>query len=247
MRGRLACSAAALLAASSPALGGTIDLVLVPQTPVVTVGQTLMVRLYAFPGAAALLPVGDSFFAIDAILQWNPQRLQLLGVSNTGSVSLLASYLPTAAQDFTGINEANPPADGNALYHALAPLGHAVPVTPAGVWVTTFKFKVLAPFHATSVGFIPELVVAAHASTVVYDGTVAGLPVTGDLDPCTVTQSIACPGDINADGAVDGADLGLLLGAWGTGAGLADFDGNGVVDGADLGVLLSRWGPCAGM
>jgi hypothetical protein len=39
---------------------------------------------------------------------------------------------------------------------------------------------------------------------------------------------------------VDGADLGILLGAWGTGAG--DINGDGTTDGADLGVLLGAWG-----
>jgi len=47
--------------------------------------------------------------------------------------------------------------------------------------------------------------------------------------------------DLNGDGVVDGADLGLLLGAWG-GSGAADLNGDGVIDGADLGLLLGAWG-----
>ena len=55
--------------------------------------------------------------------------------------------------------------------------------------------------------------------------------------------SFAAPSDpdLNGDGVVDGADLGLLLGAWG-GSGPADLNGDGVVDGADLGLLLGVWG-----
>ncbi len=53
-----------------------------------------------------------------------------------------------------------------------------------------------------------------------------------------------CAGDLDGDGQVDGADLGVLLSAWGSTDPLADLDGEGVVDGADLGVLLSAWGPC---
>ncbi|MFG0274585.1 MAG: hypothetical protein ACF8QF_05980 [Phycisphaerales bacterium] len=49
-------------------------------------------------------------------------------------------------------------------------------------------------------------------------------------------------GDLNGDDVVDGADLGLLLGAWGTAAVGADLNGDGVVDGADLGLLLGAWG-----
>ncbi|HMN96699.1 MAG TPA: GC-type dockerin domain-anchored protein [Phycisphaerales bacterium] len=53
-------------------------------------------------------------------------------------------------------------------------------------------------------------------------------------------------GDLNGDGVVDGADLGLLVGAWGTSDPGADLDGDGTVDGADLGILLGAWGagPC---
>jgi hypothetical protein len=65
-------------------------------------------------------------------------------------------------------------------------------------------------------------------------------------DPNSVTASIQAPSapsnpsDLNDDGVVDGADLGILLGAWGTGAG--DINGDGTTDGADLGVLLGAWG-----
>lgn len=48
-------------------------------------------------------------------------------------------------------------------------------------------------------------------------------------------------GDLNGDGVVDGADLGLLLGAWDGADPIADLNGDGVVDGADLGLLLGSW------
>jgi len=55
-----------------------------------------------------------------------------------------------------------------------------------------------------------------------------------------------CPGDLNGDRVVDGADLGLLLAVWGADAPPAmDFDGDTAVTGADLGALLGAWGPCA--
>ncbi|HMN97290.1 MAG TPA: hypothetical protein PKC43_12725 [Phycisphaerales bacterium] len=58
-----------------------------------------------------------------------------------------------------------------------------------------------------------------------------------------MAASTPCPGDLNDDGVVDGADLGILLGDWG-GSGPGDLNGDGVVDGADLGALLGYWGPC---
>ncbi|MGA1044649.1 MAG: dockerin type I domain-containing protein [Phycisphaerales bacterium] len=53
------------------------------------------------------------------------------------------------------------------------------------------------------------------------------------------------PGDLNGDGLVNGADLSILLGDWGTcppkGTCLGDINGDGVVNGADLSILLSNW------
>jgi hypothetical protein len=54
-----------------------------------------------------------------------------------------------------------------------------------------------------------------------------------------------CPADLNGDGEIDGADLGLLLADWDE-DGPADLNYDGRVDGADLGLLLTQWGPCGG-
>jgi hypothetical protein len=56
-----------------------------------------------------------------------------------------------------------------------------------------------------------------------------------------------CAGDFNADGLVNGIDLGVLLGQWGLCSGancVCDIDGDGSVNGADLGLLLGDWGGC---
>lgn len=50
------------------------------------------------------------------------------------------------------------------------------------------------------------------------------------------------PADLNGDGTVGGADLALLLAAWGDTVGPADLNGDGIVGGADLAVLLAAWG-----
>jgi hypothetical protein len=60
---------------------------------------------------------------------------------------------------------------------------------------------------------------------------------------CTANCSSApCPADITRDHVVTGADLGLLLVAWGTAD--ADITGDGIVNGSDLGALLNAWGAC---
>ncbi|MCH2143593.1 MAG: hypothetical protein MK082_00440 [Phycisphaerales bacterium] len=60
---------------------------------------------------------------------------------------------------------------------------------------------------------------------------------SGGADLCET----GIPGDINGDGAVDGADLTILLGEWGTANAVADLNGDGTVDGADLTTLLGNW------
>jgi hypothetical protein len=93
---------------------------------------------------------------------------------------------------------------------------------------------------------------SAEAMTT-YNGKfiVAGYFATAGGEPATSIAAwdappFAGPGDINCDGVVDGADLLLLLSAWGECTDPddcpADLDGDGVVDGADLLILLANWG-----
>lgn len=49
------------------------------------------------------------------------------------------------------------------------------------------------------------------------------------------------PEDLDGNGRVDGADLMILLGLWGTPSDTVDLDGSGVVDGPDLTLLLAAW------
>ncbi|MFZ9881038.1 MAG: hypothetical protein ACO3QC_06520, partial [Phycisphaerales bacterium] len=58
-----------------------------------------------------------------------------------------------------------------------------------------------------------------------------------DVD-CTPSN----PADLDGDGNVNGADLTILLGAWGSSNAAYDLDGSGSVDGGDLAVLLGSWG-----
>jgi hypothetical protein len=87
---------------------------------------------------------------------------------------------------------------------------------------------------------------------VAMSGEVIAVAASWDTDEAGVYQgsvfvfepAAVCPGDLNGDTVVDGADLGQLLGAWGGGPGPADLNGDGAVDGADLGLLLGAWGAC---
>ncbi len=70
----------------------------------------------------------------------------------------------------------------------------------------------------------------------------------GALCHASAAQSGGCSGDIDGDGLVGGADLSIMLDAWGPCAGAgcaADLNADGVVNGVDLTTLFTRWGQCA--
>ena len=50
------------------------------------------------------------------------------------------------------------------------------------------------------------------------------------------------PADVNGDGIVDSADLGVLLAGWWTSDPAGDGDNNGVVNATDLSLVLGDWG-----
>ncbi len=63
------------------------------------------------------------------------------------------------------------------------------------------------------------------------------------LDPRNGSITVYRTSDLNGNGIVDPADLGLMIADWGTANAktLSDLDGSGSVDGADLGRLIERW------
>jgi 1,4-alpha-glucan branching enzyme len=76
-----------------------------------------------------------------------------------------------------------------------------------------------------------------------YDGFPVSMVVNlGPYATLIYSRPRAGSPDLNGDGWVNGADLGMLLAAWGTADPRADLDDNGSVNGADLGMLLGAWG-----
>lgn len=103
--------------------------------------------------------------------------------------------------------------------------------------------SVMHPRTPAVAGFALMLAAGGVGTSALGGGTIGD-----ELSMCT-----PCVGDLNGDGAVDGADLGTLLQSWGVqsggdcGVGVpcgADLNGDGQVDGADLGLMLAAWGEC---
>lgn len=92
----------------------------------------------------------------------------------------------------------------------------------------------------TLYGIDPDPAIPAPPAAFLVD-YIDGPPEGG---PATIT--VTALGDLNGDGVVDGADLIVLLGAWGAcddcDACPADLDGDCTVGAADLITLLGDWG-----
>ena len=88
-------------------------------------------------------------------------------------------------------------------------------------------------------GEIADVVAITSASAL------AGSGVDGFSAFLGLGEELGCDGDLNSDGIVDAADLGLLISGWGAiGDDSRDLTGDSVVDAADLGLLIAFWGPC---
>jgi len=84
----------------------------------------------------------------------------------------------------------------------------------------------------------------ANGASVQYWVTAVDFSGNTGTGPTRAFNEAARPGDLDGNGVVNGADLGLLLAGWGP-CGTpcpGDLDGNGVINGADLGLQLAVWG-----
>jgi hypothetical protein len=167
--------------------------------------------------------------AADIVFGWDTSKLRLVGVdAASATLPNLMTGLPPASQDYTGTNEADPPADGTAILWWLSPL-NGIPTMCDDDIAATIVFEALAPFASTEVALIPTITVAYQARTIVYGSNVPGSNVTGALTPATV---IGCPCDLDGDNQVGAFDLALELADWRSGS--ADR----------LAAILSDWGSC---
>jgi hypothetical protein len=160
--------------------------------------------------------------------------------------SAATGYQSLGAQPVPGVGGAtamNP--DGTKI---LCYMGIAAALGEGYIWIQGRGYVAMEDYAAEFGVTMPEGVRLALPLSISADGlTITGTargpfgtsPFVLDLRP----SGGSCVGDLNGDGGVTGADLGILLGDWGQ-ATASDIDGNGVVDGADLGRLLGAWGPC---
>jgi hypothetical protein len=236
MRVAVASIAAAMF--QTPAAPAAINVELRPVSESVSLGETVEIGLYVVSDDET----DQLLSAAQVILGWESTQLQLLGHHGVGAVALLSSGFPEG--DPFGLNEVVPPQDGNGIYIAFAPIAGSVAATPDGALLTTFEFLAIAPATATPVDVLASAGTPA-TETIVFDGTVPNLDVTGVLVGTVVEVLSCCPPDLNGDCFVGIEDFLALLAAWGTDpGGPPDLDGDGNVGIEDFLALLAAWGRC---
>ena len=113
---------------------------------------------------------------------------------------------------------------------------------------TNEDFEVIAEWTAgpTAVGYLPigkgEIVFLSDFNT--FDDDMIAMLDNNVFWRNLFLRPVACPEDLDGNGAVDFGDILAVLSAWGNKGGPEDLDGNGTVDFGDLLAVLAAWGPC---
>jgi len=116
------------------------------------------------------------------------------------------------------------------------------------MWATTKDYSQDTNSNALRWGTMYSFWFTADTAPVAADATLGlfkpGTPTSvaiAMLGPSAPAFAVA---DINQDGSVDGDDLAIVLGQWGTCSGCAgDINDDGFVDGNDLAIILGGWAP----
>lgn len=175
----------ALLATQAANADINLELRPPPASPLVKSGITVVVgdefdiALYAQSDTDQT----EFLAAIDAVLEWPSDHLELLGLQSGFMPDLTFEGFPIPGS--SGLNESDPPADGDGLYIALASLGTPFPATTNGTLVTYFRFRALSPGQDLLVD-IPPTGGDFDRPTIVYSGIIPNLDVTCQLSGITV-------------------------------------------------------------
>ena len=209
---------AVTLLAAAPNLRADINLELRARPPVINVGEVVEIDLVAVSDSAQ----PQTMAAVDALLDWNTGDLELdPNALNPGANPPSNPYGPLWC--FSGF-PANAPFGQYSGWGALGTPLAAMP-GPDGTLLTTIRFTALHATPSTLIDMVNVDGSPATGITAVWSSQIPGTTVTGSVTGVTIEIRGAgeCPGDINGDGRVDLEDLQLLLAAYGTYEGDADY------------------------
>lgn len=166
-------------------------------------------------GQLVLVTVNATTMTVTGSQAWTPTAAQLAQFADDIAVLPLMTVGASAAAQ-------------SALAQNVGAILHAVELEPEH-GSATWKVELI-----TATGF--ELDVFVDAGVPSSSGCYYG---------CYYVRAAVnfAPSDLNQDGVVNGADIGLLLGLWGSFDPINDLNGDGVINGGDLGVMLGSWQP----
>ncbi|USN98766.1 MAG: hypothetical protein H6810_11475 [Phycisphaeraceae bacterium] len=222
----------AALAAPSVATG-QVDLEFRALTPVRDPGETAQIGLYAVAGAGSVDPTVG---AVEVVFSWDDAYLTLLGVDAANPANLIFSGFPVVGSN--GLNESNPPADGDGLYIGLGPLGTPIDATAPGTLIAILNFESLYGTPGAAVDILTSGGTPAR-DTIVYDGETPNTIVTGMLSGTSV--AIRC-GPFDAAppyGLLDLADVNVFATAFLAQNPLADQNNDGIYDLVDINLFVT--------
>jgi len=127
-----------VVASSASPLTANINLEWRPLTQTVDVGDPVGIGLYGVSDSTQ----DQGFSSAQVIMEWDPIYMLCTGNSTAGAVDLMgSSFLPG---DSFGINESNPPTDGDGMWVGMVTFGQERFATPQGTLLTTITFTALA-------------------------------------------------------------------------------------------------------
>jgi hypothetical protein len=174
----------AVASAAAPADEILINLEWRPASQTVYVGDSVDIGLYAVVDHDTQL-----FRALDMVFTWEPEYLGFLGLQDTGE--LWSSGFPTSGDH--GLNESDPPQDGDGYYRAFTHAGDPIEITTAGYLLTTFQFTALAATPETLLDIPPSGGTPPPLETTVWGGPGANTDVTGTLGDAWVETLVPEP------------------------------------------------------
>ncbi|MCL4222372.1 MAG: hypothetical protein KJZ65_13490 [Phycisphaerales bacterium] len=206
-------------AAISGVAQADIHLELRVSSPVVYLGDQFVVGLYAVSDHPML---NQTFSAMEVVLAWETASVQLVQLLGNGDVNLIIEGFPVTGSH--GLNEVEPPQDGDGLYIAWAQPGVPAVATPSGTLVTTFLFDALVVDPAAQITIL-ESGGSPEIDTIVFSGSIPNLSITGTLTGVAVQiRPIPCgPADLNEDGVLDFFDVQMFLQGFSDQDSISDF------------------------
>jgi hypothetical protein len=139
-----------VLLIGTTAASANINLEWRPLAQTVDIGDPVGVGLYAVSDNSQQ----QGFSSVQVIMDWNPTYLLCTGNSTEGAVDLYgSSFIPG---DSFGINESNPPTDGDGIWFGMVSFGEERFATPAGALLTTITFTALAPTPDTPLTMLAD-------------------------------------------------------------------------------------------